>query len=331
MKKLLYLLLFAILPLLGKTQAPVIDVPQISATFLNFLLSLEQAIETTEKIAKGLTRADTTIKRLQEIKDVYEKVNPILQNIQLIKDVTERMYYTIETSKNAYDVIRKSKYFTHREAIDFLDRYDFLLQSMTRDVEILGSLLKPNAWKMNDKERKDAIAEVQAELAAKEALARELFLELMITEHNRMLAEKLLGSGQLLTPFSYLQVHATTLCLDLPPSLVIQNLLSDVYASDGSFEETDDDSFSPNRVDPAMELNINQITSKNRLYYENMFRLSKILFFAVCAFMALFGALRVYRKIQAGEDFVGSVAAWIFGILLVYGIGELISIFFFAI
>lgn len=330
MKKSLYLLIFLLLPFSGNSNAPVIDISQISASFLSFLQSLETAIETTEKIAKGLAKADTTIKRLQAIRDVYDKINPILQNAQTIKDITENMYYTIETTKNAYDIMRRSKHFTHYEAIDFLDRYDFLLQSMTRDVSTLSTFLKPDAWKMNDKERKDATAQAQADLAAKQALARKLLMDIMITEHNRRLAQQIWENGQLTTPFSYLQCHFSTLCLDLPPSIRIQSVLADVHTDNSSTEENDD-SFSPGSIDPSQELNGNHITSKNRAYYENMFKLSKVLFYAVCAFMALFGALKVYRKIQLGEDFVGSVAAWVFGILLVYGIGELISIFFFAI
>jgi len=330
LKKTLYLLLLLALPIAGKPQAPVVDLPQIAATFLNFLQSLEQAIETTEKIAKGVAKADTTIKRLQAIRDVYDKINPILQNAQTIKDVTQRMYYTIEITKNAYNIMRKSKHFTHHETIDFLDKYDFLLQSMTRDVNLLSTFLTPDAWKMNDKQRKDATAEVEADLAAKEALARKLLTEIMITERNRQLAEQLWEKGQFLTPFSYLMCHTSTLCVDLPPSVAIQNVLFDISKSNSNAGE-DDDSFSPNKIDAKLELGVNQITAKNRNYYENMFKLTKILFFAVCAFMALFGALRIYRKIQAGEDFVGNASAWIFGILLVYGIGELISIFFFAI
>ncbi len=323
MKKLFYFLLLLILPLSStRAQTPVIDPAAIASAIVSFLQSLEQAVETTEKVAKGLTKADTTIKRLQAIRDVYDKVNPYIQNMQAIRDVSYNIYNTAETAKATYEAIRKSKYWTPSEASYMLDRYTSLLTSMNNDVLELTDLIKNNAWKMTDMERRAEIKRKTDELHAKNLAMSSEMLKVMLTEKNRRDGEEMFRRGQIST-LTWLGMHRDVYCTETPLSL-------DMAQAFSAFDMNSFENYYPGSGSTGEIASVDNEHSGNYSRYGDYFKFGKIVYNWFCVAMIVIGLLRVLRKVLANEDFVETVMIWFFAVLSAYGISELLNVFFFG-
>jgi len=325
MKKIFYLLLFFTLPFTGRSQAFVVDPAQIAASFLSFLESLDQAISTTQRLGRVAEQGDSMVSRLQFMRDLHGLVNPRIQNLGHMRQAVENMYRAVELSHRTYQLLRNSRHFTHQEAMLALDRYTIMLQQLRRNGDLLASFLNPDVWRLTDDERKRWLNQNIEEQGAVLDSMTQLHAFMALTEQNRRRIDALFESG-VIGSMTYLNAISRRYITSIPAEIVIAELTSNLFGNDADILGR----YHPDRMDPGTERTWQQFMQSNQTWYGWLFDGGRRIFYGAAAVMALFGLVRVYKKVSANEEVFETIITWVFAVLLTVAFGELLGFFFFG-
>jgi hypothetical protein len=296
--------------LIGKVslgQAPVTDVGNTAATVAGFAESLQEAVRSTTTLAEELSVLKKNAETVAYMKDAIGTVSKYLYNMREIVDATEMLIEVTKTTAEVYKEAYSSGAFSLAEVTRLSDIMTSNLSSAVSYTNRMRKVLDPDQWKMNDAERmkeidasKSAVQQIRDNVLGigdnmrkktKERKTKDLLLE------KGMISA---GEAILSAVSSQISISEVTLGMELNAFIASSTAIPRV-------EDFDTARSAAAKTTP-------------------LFSKMKGLFYVLTAIVALIGALRVYRKIQLGEDIGKSIAIWGFSVLMVFILVQIVEL-----
>jgi hypothetical protein len=330
MKKLQKILIVTLCGLLLPKESysqgtPVIDATAIGTAIAGFAESSENAIKNGVQLANQLDIAKDTYDQMKGLKEFYEKIDAYIYNMQEAVDIyttatelikeTSDIYKSVvnpriqlDASGDVVTLINQLTYDTEEVAflLNLLTNYIKDVASITQRV---SAILDPDLFKWSSAERVEGIDASKTAMTRIKEAVKNVGNRVRKQNVERAKASELITAG-IASPTEAALFIMSGMLSGLPIGSDFTYLFfkakeeAETEKSETTTEET-----SVNRMKGVA----GQIAP---------------LFWALSAFVALFGLFKVVRKVQAQEDVGKAISIWITAVLLFIIFGQLYSLIF---
>ncbi|MDR1225759.1 MAG: hypothetical protein LBK47_02525 [Prevotellaceae bacterium] len=308
LKKIAIILLCGLLPMKAGSQGtPVIDLSAIMATIAGFVESVETATKSGVELANQLEVLKKTYDEMKELKEVYDKIDAYVYNMQEVADIVKTSTEFIKTTSDIYKNAVNSRVYDPRELAFLLNQ----LTSYTKEVATLtqrvSAILDPKIFKWDNAKRVEGIDESRAAMARIKEALKDVGNRVKKQTETRKEVDYLIEKGAVSSlEAAYLKLAKLT--GGLPAGLDFTYLLMKAAENEKKIEATTEE------------------TSSSRM--KGVSGKVAPLFWALTAFIFLFGLFKVVRKAQAQEDVGKAISIWVTAVLLLLIFGQLYTTIF---
>jgi hypothetical protein len=284
----------------------VTDPGNTAANLVGFAKSLEEAIRSTSTLAEELGVLKKNAEAVAYMKDAISTVSKYFYNMREIIDATEMLIDITKMTTDVYREAYQSGVFSLNEITRLSDLMTNNLYQAVNYTERMKKVLNPDEWKMSDAERmktiddsKTAVQQIRDNVVGMRANMKRKKEE---RKTKRLLLEKgMLSAGEAMLPIASIPISKIPLGMELKAAIAKSPLIP----------------------------HVNELATARAAAAKTTPLFFKLqgLFYVLTAFVAVIGALRVFRKIHLGEEIGKSIAIWsfnVFSILILMQIAELI-------
>ncbi|MGL4364639.1 MAG: DUF4134 family protein, partial [Bacteroidales bacterium] len=270
-------------------QAVVSDPVHTAATIAGFLSSLEEAILTTANLGKQLDEHKKQVEFLQGAKALTSDINRMLTQAQEIYIAGETLVEMGKNIESSYKAVTSSGQFSIAECRDVLDWYTATLQRGERNVRVITDYLSKDKWRMTDYERLQELRRNTEEMQKLNDSILNMNQRLRQEEVKRKMREELRKRNVISPIENFWSARQLTALEGFTWGMELQYALSSLDV-ESEIEKSDTNTA------------VNEIVKQMKTYAN--------IFYAISALIGLIGALRVWRKVQNGEDIGKTIGVW---------------------
>jgi ferritin len=301
------------------------DPTHMASNLVQFINSIETAIQSVESVEKVWNAAAETKDHLQKINERVQQVNRLIQNAAEIEaavtdliEMADMVTLVAKQIKKASTISSATSMWT--ESTTALNMFSQCLTRAVYQVEEIKRAAIDSyevGYKMVDAERKaflgkkaQKLAEEKAKMEAAAVAMKKVYDSLMIQAE---ITDKYLSGNthkELMGPADIAALTTANCELE-------SNGLENIIVATSAFFGDEESKRKKKSADVAAREVGGIAGSFFTIYY------------TICAIMGLIGAGKVYSKVQLGEDFGRTVAVWLGGAVGGYFFGVLVQGFFF--
>jgi hypothetical protein len=307
-KKIAIILLCGLLPMKAGSQgSPVIDVSAIIATIAGFVESVGVATKSGVELANQLDVTKKTYDKMKELKEFYDKIDAYVYNMQEVMDIIETSTAITKSASDIYKNAATSRVYEPRELAFLLDQLTIYVKEVASLTQRVSKILDPKIFKWSSADRVKGIDESKTAMTRiKEALGI-LSDKVEDQTETRKEVKELIEKGAV-SPLEAAYLTLDNLTGGLPAGLDLTYLLMKAGENAKKIEATTEETSSSRMKGVAGQV--------------------APLFWALTAFVFLFGLFKVVRKAQAQEDVGKAISIWITAVLLLLIFGQIYTTIF---
>jgi hypothetical protein len=284
------------------------------SNFMQFVNSIDAAIQSVEGLEKIWNTGAETAEHLKKVKELTSIVSSELMKMRDVEEaIRDLVEMTDMVTALANQVKKSSSVLSFEETTAALDIFAATLTRATRNLKTIydyGS----DKWKMVDAERKAAIEREKEKIEAeKGALKR--FKEIMDELMKRRGEKKTIIDAYSDGKFNRLAISPGDISFMFATMEDDASIDDLVAAASGILGDE-------KKAGESVETSISKVGGVAGYFFD--------IYYSICAVAGLIGAYRVYSRVMQGEELGKAIWSWLGAALLGFFMGVLVQGFFFT-